>query len=260
LKLAEVLRNKWVVRGLAFVVFLASWQVIGDSVSPIFFAPPTAVAVRFGQLWFDPDYSLPAGTIITLETVLVGYVASVVVGVPLGLAMGRIRLLQFAVDPYVNMLYATPTIVLIPLVSGWFGSSISSSYIIVFIAAVLSIIINTMSGVANVNQDLLETGQSFGLDGAKIWRKIVLPASVPFILAGLRIGIGHAVIGAILAELFLYSAGLGLIMENFAASFDVSAVISALVMTIVLGVGLTEILKLIERRISGWSLTSSGVT
>ncbi len=250
--LAQTLKNKWLVRLYALIVFLVAWQIIGNTVNPIIFAPPSDVATLFVQLW--NSYLFP-DTILTIQVVLVGFAFAMVAGIPIGIAMGSSRRVEFGVDPYVNLLYATPIIVIIPLITIWYNSSFSSNYIVEFFAAVLPIIINTTSGVKNVSRNILETGHSFGFEGLSVWRKITLPASTPYIMSGLRIGIGHAVIGAILAEMFLYPGGLGYAIVNYSSFFDTAAVISAVLLTVALGVILTEIVKVAERRISSWSLS-----
>ena len=195
----------------------------------------------------------------TLQSIVVGFALGVVVAIPVGLLMGTSRAAEYSLDPYVNLIYATPIIVIVPIVGVVMGSTLESTYVIVFLASVFPILINVMAGVKNVGRDMLETSRSFGMKGRGLWRNVILPASLPYTMAGLRIGVGHAVVGAILAELFLYGFGLGGMIYDYAGIFDTGAIIAAVVVVMVIGICLTEGVKYFEKRISGWSLTARGV-
>lgn len=251
--LRTIFVNKWAVRAYALIIFIVAWQIVGQTLNPIFFSPPGAVAVRLVQLLENgTSNGIPANTLITIETVLAGFIPAAAVGVPLGILIGRSKTTEYSLDPYISLIYAVPIIVMIPILELWFGSSMLSDYILVFIASVLPITINSISGAKNVGANLVETGESFGYRGAGMWRKIIFPASLPYVMAGLRIGIGHAVIGAILAELFMYTVGLGNLIEITASEFDISATIAVVIVTILLGLLLTELVKIFERR-TAWS-------
>jgi NitT/TauT family transport system permease protein len=257
MKAVTALRNPWFVRVVSFILFLAAWQLIADYVSPLTFAPPSESAQRFVQLWSDGE--MPTAIVSTLQSIVVGFALAVVVAIPVGLLMGTSRPVEYSLDPYVNLIYATPLIVLIPIVAVVLGSNLTSTYFIVFLAAVFPILINVMAGVKNVGRDLIETSQSFGLRGLPMWRKVILPSSLPYTMAGLRIGIGHAVIGAILAEIFLYGVGLGGMIYDYTGIFDTGAIVGAVVVIMVIGMSLTEGVKYFENRVSGWASTAHGM-
>jgi len=250
----DYLRNPWVVRIISFVLFLAAWQLLASYVSPLTFATPGETGRRFYELCVGGD--MPSAILNTMQSVVVGFALSVVVAIPVGLLMGTSRTAEYSIDPYVNLIYATPLIVLIPIVAVVLGSNMTSTYVIVFLAAVFPILINVMAGVKNIGRDMMETSKSFGMKGWRLWRNVILPASLPYTMAGLRIGIGHAVIGAILAEIFLYGVGLGGMIYDYSGIFDTGAMIAAVVVVMVIGVGLTEGVKYFEKRVSGWSLTA----
>ena len=252
--ITRILTNKWAVRAYALIIFLVVWQIIGEFTSPVFFAEPAAVARRMVQLFADISaIGIPVSALVTIETVLAGFLPAVAVGVPVGILIGRYRVAEYSLDPYINLLYALPLIVMIPILTIWLGSNLVSNYVLAFIGALFPIAINSISGAKNVRSTLLETGRSFGFVGPGMWRRIIFPASLPYVMAGLRIGIGHAVIGAILAELLMYSSGLGYLIEYYVALFDASGVISVVLVTVLLGVLMTEIIKIFERRVSVWS-------
>lgn len=252
--LTRILTSKWAVRAYALIIFFAAWQIIGEFTSPLFFATPGVVAGRMAQLLVDGSSNgIPVNALITIETVLAGFIPAVAVGVPVGILIGRNRFAEYSLDPYINLIYAVPLIVMIPILIVWLGSNIVSNYVLTFIGALFPIAINSISGAKNVRATLLETGRSFGFAGPGMWRRIIFPASLPYVMAGLRIGIGHAVIGAILAELLMYSSGLGLLIEDSVALFDAAGVISAVIVTVLLGILMTESIKVFERRVSMWS-------
>ena len=253
---ANFLRNPWVIRAGSFAVFLAAWQLIASYVSPLTFAPPGETVTRFYQLWVSGE--IPMAIVDTLQSIAVGFALSLLVAIPLGLLMGTSRVAEYAIDPYVNLIYATPIIVLVPIVAVTLGSNMTSTYIIVFLASVFPVLINVISGVKNVGGDMMETSKSFGMKGWGLWRSVILPAALPYTMAGLRIGIGHAVIGAILAEIFLYGAGLGGMIFDYAGIFDTGAIIASVILVMVIGVSLTEGVKYFEKRVSGWSITARG--
>ena len=253
----ELILNRWAVRGYTVVIFLVVWQILGQSVNPILFSPPTIVAVTFWQYILNGQ--LPEATLITLETLFIGFFIAAGLGIPFGLIIGRSKNAEYAVDPYVNLIYSTPVVAIVPLVAIWFGSSYPSSYFIVFLTAFFPIMINTMTGVKDVSKNLTETGRSFGFSGWRLWRKVVLPSSVPYIMSGLRLGIGAAIIGALLAELFLYIVGLGYILVNYQSLFDTPVVICGVILIMVLGIGLTEIVKYLEKKASPWASSAKGV-
>lgn len=260
-----LLLNRWSLRLYSVIVFLAVWQYLGQSVNAILFSPPTVVLVKFEQYWVGTvlpgsNITLLDATLITLQTIFIGFAISIAAGIPVGLIMGRNKSTEYALDPYVNLIYSTPVIVIIPLIAIWFGSSLASSYLIVLVTAFFPIMINTMAGVKDVSKNLLETGRSFGFAGSGLWRKVVLPSSIPYIMASLRLGIGASIIGALLAELFMYDVGLGYVLVYYQAVFNTPIVVCAVLIVMALGIGLTEMVKFAERKISPWAVAATGVS
>ncbi|MGI0081312.1 MAG: ABC transporter permease, partial [Nitrososphaerales archaeon] len=163
---SKILTSKWAVRAYALIIFFIAWQIIGEFTSPLFFAKPGVVAVRMVQLLADGgEYGIPVNVLVTIETVLAGFIPAAAVGVPLGILIGRNRVAEYSLDPYISLIYAVPLIVMIPILIIWLGSSIFSNDVLAFIGALFPIAINSISGAKNVRATLLETGRSFGFVG-----------------------------------------------------------------------------------------------
>jgi ABC-type nitrate/sulfonate/bicarbonate transport system permease component len=257
MKIRKILLSKTSVKLYVLAIILTAWQAVGQSVNPIIWTTPALTAITFEQLWLDG--TLPGELQITLYTILIGFAAAAVVGIPMGLMMGRTKFVEYGLDPYINLLYSIPIVVILPMLGIWFGSNLRSSLLATFLGAFFPIVINTLVGVKNVPRDMLETGRSFGFAGLKLWRTVVLPSTVPYIMAGLRIGMGIAIAGAILSEMFLYAVGLGEALIYYAATFDTAGIISGIFLTMILGIVLTESIKFAEHRISGWAKGSAGL-
>lgn len=252
------LQNDWFVRILTVTIILIIWQIVGQSVNPIIWATPLETAHRFAELWSDG--TLPSSIAITIQTVLVGFAVSATAGIPIGFAMGRSRVVEYSLDPYVNFIYAIPIVIMIPLLLIWVGSNLTASYVEVIIASIFPVIINVMAGVKNVPRSLIETGRSFGFSRSSLWRKIILPASVPYVMAGLRIGVASSMVGAVLAQLFLFPVGLGYIIDLSSTRFDTPAVIAGVLVTMAVAIALTEAVGLIEKRLCSWATGLVGIS
>src|SRR5437870_11814235 len=177
---------------------------------------------------------------------------AVVAGLALGMAMGWYTRFQYALDPFVNFFYSTPRIVLIPLFIIWFGIDMPSKIAVIFLGALFPIIINTMAGVRNTEAALLRVARSFGASDALIFRRVVLPGSVPFILTGFRLGIGHALTGVVVAELIAARHGAGKLISDYGVTFQTPKMFAAVIFIAGTGVLLTWALQRMENRFQSW--------
>src|SRR5206468_9135363 len=159
---------------------------------------------------------------------------------------------RYALDPFITFLYATPRIVLLPLFIIWFGIGVESKIAVVFLGAIFAILINTTAGVRNLDANLVKVARSFGASDFQLFRTIALPGSVPFILTGLRLGLGHALTGVVVGELVAAQAGVGLMMATAGATFQTSKVFVGLVIVASTGVIMTYALSKIEQRFQSW--------
>jgi ABC-type nitrate/sulfonate/bicarbonate transport system permease component len=241
-----------VIGTLSVVGALTVWQLVANArVMPVLFLPgPWDVAQAFVKLFQTDDIWVDIATSAT--EMGIGYGMAIVIGLALGLLMGWYTRFQYALDPFVNFFYSTPRIVLIPLFIIWFGIDMPSKIAVIFLGALFPIIINTMAGVRNTEAALLRVARSFGASDALIFRRVVLPGSVPFILTGFRLGIGHALTGVIVAELIAARHGVGQLIAIAGQTFQTPKMLAGVVLIAGTGMLLTTIIQRLENRFQAW--------
>jgi NitT/TauT family transport system permease protein len=237
---------------LSVVLALTAWQLVANArIYSILFLPgPWDVAQAFVKLFQSDDIWLDIATSGT--EMGIGYGLAIVVGLVLGMLMGWYTRFQFALDPFVNFFYSTPRIVLIPLFILWWGIEMQPKIAVIFLGALFPIIINTMAGVRNTEAALLRVARSFGASDALIFRRVVLPGSVPFILTGFRLGIGHALTGVVVAELIAAKHGVGQIIAIAGQTFQTPKMLAGVILIAGTGMLLTTILQRVENRFQSW--------
>src|SRR5438445_12956258 len=186
------------------------------------------------------------------QELMTGYLAAVVLGIVLGLLVGWYKRLRYALDPFITFLYATPRIVLLPRFIIWFGIGVESKIAVVFLGAIFAILINTAAGVRNLDANLIKVARSFGAADLQLFRTIALPGSVPFVLTGLRLGIGHALVGVVVGELVAAQHGIGRLMALAGSTFQSDKVFAGLIIIASAGMLTTLLLQRLERRYEAW--------
>jgi NitT/TauT family transport system permease protein len=243
---------------VAVLVFLAFWEaaVAFGFVNPLFTSSPSRI-LRTGHQMFADGSILYDLQVSGLEFV-VGYGLAVLVGVPLGILMGWYRRLDAVLDPFVSALYATPRIALLPLVMIWFGIGLASKIAIIFLGAVFPILVNTITGVRTIGADFIKVARSFGASDRQLFFTVALPSSVPLLLAGLRLGLGHALIGIVVGEMYGATAGIGFLISVSGARFQTDRVMVGIIIIAFAGVLMTSLLRAIERRFERWRPSERG--
>lgn len=232
-------------------LILIVWEILGPFVSPILFSYPSKIAVAFYETTISGE--LPYYLVQSLEVMAYGLVIAIVFGIALGVAMARLRWLDWALDLPINALYATPLVAVVPLLVLWFGIYLKAKIIVVFLFAVFPILINTYQGVRECDKGMIEVAQSFRSSEWRMWRDVLLPFAVPYIIAGLRLAIGRGLIGMIIAEFYTTISGLGFMITKYANVFAMDKTFVPVIVLMVLGVSLTTLLKWVGRRIAPWS-------
>jgi ABC-type nitrate/sulfonate/bicarbonate transport system permease component len=170
-------------------------------------------------------------------------------------AMGRVRMVEYILEPYVNALYSTPSIALIPLFILWFGVGLASKILIIFALSVFIVIINTFTGVKNLSQGVVDVGGAFGASERQIFWMIILPAALPFIMTGLRLAVGRGILAMIVAEFFTALSGLGGMIVKYGNFFQTAKMFVPILVVSLLGVLAVELVKHIEIKLAPWKET-----
>ncbi|HVA31566.1 MAG TPA: ABC transporter permease [Gaiellaceae bacterium] len=241
----------WSVRVSSLAILLGIWQWYGSSVNPILFAPPTKIARAFVTL--TSDGTLGTALVQSLTVFGLGMGAAVVVAIPLALVWARYQLVDWAIQGYVNALYATPLVALVPLLILWFGFGVQAKVIIIFSFAVFPLLINTYQGARSVDPGLVEVAESFGCSELKTWRHVILPSAVPFIAAGLNLAVGRALVGMIIAEFYTSASGLGYMVIAAGNTFQTAKMFVPILVVMALGVFLLGVTRTLKRKVSPWS-------
>ncbi len=238
------------VRAISALVVLIVWEYYGRHTNPILFTYPSAIARAFVELVASGELQS-----YMKESVLVLIYASIlslVVGVVFGVIMGRSAMVEWATDMYINALYSTPMVAVIPLIVLWFGFRVPAKVVIVFLFMVFPILINTYEGVKNVDRNLQEVARSFCSNERQLWRHLIIPSAVPFIVVGIRLAIGRGLVGMIVAEFYTSITGLGYMIVHYANAFETDKLFVPIVVVMLLGVGLMWLAKWVEVRIAPW--------
>jgi ABC-type nitrate/sulfonate/bicarbonate transport system permease component len=226
------------------------WEVYGRRVNPILFTYPSAIGRAFIGLVASGElqsYMKESLLVLTYASIL-----SLIVGVLLGVIMGRFSIVEWAADIYINALYSTPMVAVVPLIVLWFGFKVPAKVIIVFLFMVFPVLLNTYEGVKNVDRNLQEVARSFCSSEGQLWRHLIIPSAIPFIVAGVRLAIGRGLVGMIVAEFYTSVTGLGYMIVRYANALETDKLFVPIVVVMVLGVGLMSLAKWVEGRIAPW--------
>jgi ABC-type nitrate/sulfonate/bicarbonate transport system permease component len=239
---------------LSVVVFLGIWQIAGSHVNPILLATPSRVWSAFISL--SEDGTLGPAFLRAMAVLGMGFGIAAVVGISVGILMGRSSIARRLLNPYVSFFQATPLIALTPLVVIWTGIGIEAEVLITVLLAVWSIIINTSEGVRNTPKTLLDMAQVYRASELSVVRNVAVPNAVPYIFAGLRIALAKALIGVIIGEMDISLKGLGGLIQNAGDAFQTANLLAAIICSSLVGVIGTIVLEVLRRRIAPWAVTS----
>jgi sulfonate transport system permease protein len=240
-----------VIRLVSLAIALSLWQMVGASIDPVLFTTPTKVAVAAvdmvfsGELW---TYLWPS-----LIVLVIGLVLAIVLGTAIGLLLARYHILDVGLTVYITFLYSIPSVALVPLIVLWAGYETTAKVTILFMFAFFPMVINTYQGVKTVDPKLLEVGRAFRCSERQLWTNIVLPAALPFIVTGIRLAVGRGMIGMVLADLYTAISGIGYLIVRTASTFQVDKMFVPIVTLGLLGVTLTALLRMAEKKVAPWT-------
>jgi NitT/TauT family transport system permease protein len=242
------------IRLVSLAIALGLWELAAQNVDPVLFTSPSKVAVAAykmvlsGELW---TYLWPS-----LVVLAIGFAFAVVLGIGIGLLLARFWVLDVALNVYITFLYSIPSVALVPLIVLWAGFDTTAKVIILFLFAFFPMVINTYQGVKSVDPKLLEVGRAFRCSERQLWAHIVIPAALPFIVTGLRLALGRALIGMVLADLYTAISGIGYLIVRTASTYQVDKMFVPIVTLGLLGVTFTALLRLMEKYVAPWTAAS----
>lgn len=235
---------------LSLLAGLILWEIVGRSTSAAFMVPFSETLVRLWQLITRGEFI--AQFLDSAKLFLTGFLLAIVVGAPLGLLLARVRTLRIGVEPYIMTLYATPMVALIPFILSMMGFGFGPKVLVVFLFSVFPVLYNTVEGARSIKPELIEVAKSYRSSEWALWREVMLPYTLPYIMTGVRQAIGRALVGMIAAEFFLSSTGLGQLIMGASQDFDTAGVFASIFVIGLIGVGLTRLGLKIERHFARW--------
>jgi NitT/TauT family transport system permease protein len=245
--------HRRVVRGTyAVALVLIGWELIGRYVltSKLMFAPLSAVLAEFANLWATGE--LERHMLVSFTALAVGFTIAALVGVALGSLIAISDAVGDHVDPVINALYATPLVAFSPILILAFGIGPASTVAIVFLLVVFPILINTTAGIRSTDASLIEAARSFSASRFEIFRLVLLPSALPFIVAGLRLGIGRGLVAVFIGELTGAREGLGYLISISGQTFNVPGMFVGVLVLAAAGVVGVALLEYVEGKIAPW--------
>lgn len=238
-------------RLLTLVVLAVAWEVFARMVGGLLIPTFLETAAGLGSLLTDPEFW--TALVISNQALVVGFAVSVLLGVPIGLAMGRFRAMEQASDPYMNILLVTPMAAVIPLLVMSVGIGLASRVVLVVLFAIPMIVANARTGVRQVDPSLIEMARTFGASERSIWWRILIPGALPAVMTGLRIGLGRGITGMVVVELLMVSVGLGGLILEFRGFFRSELLYATVVLIVAEALLLISLAGWIERRVAPWA-------
>jgi NitT/TauT family transport system permease protein len=239
------------IKAVPLALFLAVWEAGANALGAIDIpgvdetlrALVDVVATR--ETW--------AALLASNKALAIGYAAAVAVGLPLGLLIGRVRTADALVQGWLSILLITPMAMIIPIIIMALGFGVGGRSLIIFIFVLPMILVNCRTGVRTTPTDLIEMGRSFGASERQLWRYVIMPGAAPSVFAGLRIGIGRAVTGMVIAEWLLAAVGVGALLLQFRGSFESAALFAVIIIVLAESLVLVQVVRIIERRLASWA-------
>ncbi len=243
--------SDWAIRIISVVTVLGVWELFGPSMNRVFLRPPSQIVRAFFDLVGTGELQTALGQ--SLSVFVVGLTIAIVAGILMGIVMGRSRIAFNALDPWVSALYSVPSVALLPLVAVAFNYSGDPPRIAaVVLFAIFPILINTQQGVRNVDRGLLEVARAFNTSERRLWTDVIIPSSLPFMLAGIRLSIGRGLIGMIVAAFFIGLVGLGYLIIQYGNVFRIDRMFVPVIVVAAMGIVFMGLVQWLEGRVAPW--------
>lgn len=238
-------------RILGFALFAGAWQLFAGASGSLLIAPFTETITSAVVLSTDPRLWTAFG--VSLQAMVIGFAIALVVGIPVGLTLGRFRRAEAYTNVYLNILLVIPMSMLIPLLIMSLGIGLTSRVTLVVISATIVIVINCRAGMRQVDPAIVDMARSFGASELRLWRRIFIPGSLPALMTGVRLGLSRSVEAMILVELLMVAVGLGNLLLIFRGQFDAASLYATVLYIVLLGLVLITTLRWLERRATPWA-------
>ncbi len=235
---------------LSLLAGIAAWEIAGRSTSAAFMVPFSETLVRLWQLTTRGEFVTQL--LDSAKLFLTGFILAILIGAPLGLLLARVRVLRIGIEPYLMTLYATPMVALIPFILSMMGFGFAPKVLVVFLFTIFPVLYNTVEGARSIKPELIEVAKSFRSTEWSLWREVMLPYTLPYMMTGVRQAIGRALVGMIAAEFFLSSTGLGQLIMGASQDFDTAGVFASILVIGIIGVALTRLGLKIEHHFAHW--------
>lgn len=237
--------------------FLLVWEwVSGRFIEEFWISSPSSVYVALQTLFISGN--LFANVYATVTEAIVGFAFGATAGVVIGILFGANRLVAKILDPYLIGFYSIPRIALVPLFILWFGIGFETKVIYTALLVFFPVFLNTLAGVRDVNQDLIDVLRVMGASRTNTIMKVLIPSALAWLFAGLRISVPYALIGAVVAEMFTSNVGLGYLISYFANTLDTAGLFATLFVTTVLGLILHAVVAHVEKHLLRWRPADDG--
>jgi NitT/TauT family transport system permease protein len=237
---------------LSIFCLAAAWEIAGRMFDSVLIPPLSQIAAAWWKLFLSGKLLTNLGA--SLWTLAAGFALAVLIGVVIGLLMGRFRAVEYFLDLYINSLMSAPTTAFVPVLIMWFGLGVESRIAVVFLFAVFVIVINTMTGVKQVDSVIVEMARSFGAREREVFFKIMLPAAMPAIMAGVRLGMGRAVKGMVTAEMLLTLTGIGAMIMQYGSAFATDSLFAVILTILVVAMFAMKLVQMVDQRLTGWKV------
>ncbi|MEZ4522963.1 MAG: ABC transporter permease [Thermomicrobiales bacterium] len=237
---------------MVFIAFLATWEIYGRLGNSVILPPFSQVITAFWDLLTSGR--LFEALLPSLRLLALGFASGIAAAMVVGILIGRSRLADLTIGPYLAALYATPSVALVPLILVWFGFGTTGKVFVVFQSAFFPMLYNVVTGVRATPSDLMDVAKSFGARRWDSLTQVILPSMVPFIFVGLQLSIGRSVVGMAVAEVYLRLGGIGGLINAFGSRFITDYLIASILVLPALGLGLSKFVGLMERRVAPWKV------
>ncbi|MFC3882221.1 ABC transporter permease [Bacillus songklensis] len=236
---------------VTLIIILAIWELCGrlKLIDPFMFSWPSSIMMKAWEFTLTGEVFKHLA--VSAIEVGLGF-AMALIGIPIGLMMGYWKKLELAFDPFVTALYTTPMIALTPLFVLWFGLETLSKVMMVFALSIFPILINTMSGVKMTDPSLIKAARSYGASEFQMFKEVIFPSAIPLMITGIRLAIGRALIAVVVAEMLAGNIGIGFAIRHASELFQTAEYLAYVVVLMVLSVLLTELLKVLEKKLAPW--------